>query len=365
MHDFSKLKKKLQKDEFESFEKIYNILEDNKSKNIFYYRILFDIERSNYNLLKLCQAMYFDNSIYNKSDMMYKRIIDYLLEDNNYEKDIYVYGYVKPIINFLENFNIREIYPQSIFKVIFSKINIKEKFLLVFEKFRYIKQKNRINRKKNSSEVINIVLDNRKIKSENTLYANYGTFVYNEYIKGIQYFGESFLKFDDHEVFVDGGAYYLETSKEFSYIVNGKYKMIYAFEPYKKIYESIENNLNNIKIFNKGLYNKTTTKKFSASLNGDSRICESGSETIDLVDLDSLNIDATIVKLDIEGAELEALDGMKKTIKRCRPKLLISGYHKKLDTINIINKVLDIDNTYKVYIRHYNYNECETVIYFI
>ncbi len=69
--------------------------------------------------------------------------------------------------------------------------------------------------------------------------------------------------------------------------------------------------------------------------------------------------------MDIEGAESEAILGATNTIKRCKPRLLICGYHLKNDCIKLIKQVLSINSDYKIYIRHYNFNTYETVIYFV
>lgn len=73
----------------------------------------------------------------------------------------------------------------------------------------------------------------------------------------------------------------------------------------------------------------------------------------------------TFIKMDIEGAELEALKGAVDTIKRCHPKLAICVYHKREDLITIPQFIKSIDKSYKLYLRaHYPYVS-ETVLYAI
>lgn len=69
--------------------------------------------------------------------------------------------------------------------------------------------------------------------------------------------------------------------------------------------------------------------------------------------------------MDVEGAELDALIGASETIKNYHPKLAISIYHKSSDIYEIPKCILDIDNTYNFYIRHYTNLEFETVLYAI
>ncbi len=63
-------------------------------------------------------------------------------------------------------------------------------------------------------------------------------------------------------------------------------------------------------------------------------------EEIEVVTLDEalkeLGIDRVdVVKMDIEGAEIEAVKGMKNTIKKCHPKLIIATYHEYYNAIQV------------------------------
>lgn len=72
------------------------------------------------------------------------------------------------------------------------------------------------------------------------------------------------------------------------------------------------------------------------------------------------------IKFDVEGAELEAIIGGEKTIKKDKPKMLISAYHKSDDYFSIPLQVLSFRPDYKVYMRHYPYVPAwDTNFYFI
>ena len=72
-------------------------------------------------------------------------------------------------------------------------------------------------------------------------------------------------------------------------------------------------------------------------------------------------------KNDIEGSELAALRGAKKTIQRDYPMLLISAYHKIDDLITLPQyiKSIDKENRYKLYLRHHALTRPELVLYAI
>ena len=71
----------------------------------------------------------------------------------------------------------------------------------------------------------------------------------------------------------------------------------------------------------------------------------------------------TFIKMDIEGAEYEALLGAKETIQKNKPKLAISIYHKPEDIISIPKLIKSMVPNYRLYIRHYSNADNETVLY--
>lgn len=73
--------------------------------------------------------------------------------------------------------------------------------------------------------------------------------------------------------------------------------------------------------------------------------------------------EATYIKMDIEGAEYEALLGAKKTIKNYKPKLAISIYHKRCDIWEIPILLLSYNSDYKFYLRTYSFSGNDTVLY--
>jgi FkbM family methyltransferase len=195
---------------------------------------------------------------------------------------------------------------------------------------------------------------------------------FNSIISEKQYFPSDIFTLTDTECFVDGGAYNGETIDEFIDETNNKFRYIYAFEPdiqnYNNIKESIRNiDYNHPKLFNSGLYSKTGRIGFNSHGNSASFICETGKDKVSLVKLDEVvgEYKPTYIKLDIEGAEAEALHGMKDTITKYHPKLAISIYHKAADLWELPLVILKLSASYKIYIRHYSNGLHETVCYAI
>ena len=71
----------------------------------------------------------------------------------------------------------------------------------------------------------------------------------------------------------------------------------------------------------------------------------------------------TFLKMDVEGAEYDALLGAEKLIKECRPRMAISIYHKPEDIITIPDLILKMNPDYRITFRHYGLDDLETIMY--
>lgn len=184
------------------------------------------------------------------------------------------------------------------------------------------------------------------------------------------YFDEEIILFSKDEVFLDCGCYDFSTSNELLER-NKSVKKIFAFEPdrenYKKCEKAIKNKSCQVELFCAGLWDKKTQLYFNAFGGMGSKIVEEGSSKIDVLTIDEVVKEekVTFIKMDIEGAELEALIGGQRVIKEYRPTLAISVYHKMNDMITIPRYIKSIVPEYKFYLRHYTNAEVDTVLYAI
>jgi len=69
------------------------------------------------------------------------------------------------------------------------------------------------------------------------------------------------------------------------------------------------------------------------------------------------------IKMDIEGSELGALRGAESTIRRWRPKLAISLYHRPEDFFSIPSWIDSLGIGYRLFLDHYSIHHEETVLY--
>jgi len=192
-----------------------------------------------------------------------------------------------------------------------------------------------------------------------------------------QYFDTKIIKpiLSKEEIFIDAGCCNCYTVNQFIQKCNNEYRKIIAFEPSPKQYkECTENskNIRDIKIHQCGLWNENTDIYFndeSASTGGAhiSGKPKDNATKIKARKLDDIlnGEEATFIKMDVEGAELNALKGAAQTILKYRPKLAICVYHKPEDIIEIPAYILSLHNDYKIYLRHYSLWHGETVLYAI
>lgn len=186
-------------------------------------------------------------------------------------------------------------------------------------------------------------------------------------IRGKQYF-DVFEPCED-EVFVDAGAFDGKTLDDFLIWSSKKYKKIYAMEPMQEAYDSLcdkfgSRNEENIEILKYAAWNKCEKLHFTED-SSSSCVNNSGTVIIEGCGIDSIVKDepVTFIKMDIEGSELKALEGAKKTILRNHPRLAICIYHKPMDLIELASYILELVPEYKLYIRHYTTFTWETVLY--
>lgn len=179
-----------------------------------------------------------------------------------------------------------------------------------------------------------------------------------------QYF--DVFKKGDEEIFLDVGGYDGITTKLFKEWTGNFDSEAYIIEASElninNIRERIERyKLKNVKIIEGAAWNEECTLNFDDK-GAASEISSNGDE-IRAIKIDNAIEAATFIKMDVEGAEYQALQGAEKLIKKYKPRMAISIYHKDWDILTIATEILRINNNYKFKIRHYSTNIWETVLY--
>lgn len=182
--------------------------------------------------------------------------------------------------------------------------------------------------------------------------------------------------------FVDAGCYNCNDDYRFAEWSKGQYSDIIAFEPdpvqYKKCEEQLlRHSIRDIRLIQAGLSARSGTVEFAVKGAGGSHIVQQDISTqighgrikeyvtVPITTLDHVMSDETVgfIKMDIEGAELDALRGAANVISRDRPFLAISVYHKPGDVLALMQYIHEIVPDYRFWLRHYGALFYETVLY--
>lgn len=181
-----------------------------------------------------------------------------------------------------------------------------------------------------------------------------------------QYFDFPFIN-DHAEHFIDCGGFDGATSLEFARRFP-QYKTIQCFEPDPlqcAQTKTLLKALARIEVHPYGVSDTYQKVRFSAAGSA-SKVCEDGENTVEVVSLDEyLKGPASFIKMDIEGYEINALEGARRIIIEQRPLLAICCYHRPDDLRKIPQLVMSYYSGYKIYLRHYTEGLLETVFYFV
>jgi len=177
------------------------------------------------------------------------------------------------------------------------------------------------------------------------------------------------IKLQDDEVFVDAGLYIGDTVEEFVRRTNGKYNKIYGFDIDGENFKIAESNLqkyNNIEIIQKGLWSNTCSQNADLGMLAGSNINEEAKTEVNLIALDDFFKDPpppTFIKMDIEGAEMQALIGAEKLLKNNSPKLAISVYHQPQDIYELTELIHKFNPEYHFKLRSHLPFTLKTILY--
>lgn len=168
----------------------------------------------------------------------------------------------------------------------------------------------------------------------------------------------SILKLSENEVYIDLGAYNGDTALEFAAAANNRYRHIYAFEPNPKNYKKLCRNtetLHDVTAFNAAAWKEDTVLRFTKNEGRMSRNSASGEVEIPALSSDNaVKGQATLIKLDVEGAEAEAIEGARRHISG-GASVVCALYHRNEDLFAIPLKLLEINPGFKLYVRHQLY----------
>ena len=186
---------------------------------------------------------------------------------------------------------------------------------------------------------INLIYKIFNIRIKN--FGGKGLLIYREWIEDLFFLAPRILG-QKKNIIIDAGANFGMYSILFAKLnLNNQVYSVEPFKEYNKIilHNSKLNNLKNIKIINKVLSNKIARYKLNKNLGNTSASITRKFNKSGHVGVKSITIDKLVktnkikkidfIKLDVEGAELMALQGGKKSIKNFKPKIALECSSKK------------------------------------
>ncbi len=177
------------------------------------------------------------------------------------------------------------------------------------------------------------------------------------------------VRFDDlqqlfalgsEESCLDLGAYDGDTVREFLKLTGGNYKKITAVEAdrrnYRKLCAKI-GALKNVQLIEAAVWNEDTELDFSDSGGRQSTLINAHKRKVRALRMDGVlgGDSVSYIKMDVEGAEKEALLGLRQHIGRDKPKMFIAAYHYDNDFFELPELIWQLNPYYKIYLRKHPY----------
>jgi FkbM family methyltransferase len=190
------------------------------------------------------------------------------------------------------------------------------------------------------------------------------------------YFGVDCVALSSSETLVDCGAFDGDTIRSYRHITQDTFESVIALEPdpynfaaLKEAYASDPR----IELHPIAASRSVSQLTFAAGRGSFSSAEQYADATSapEFVNVSTAPLDQivtrkpTIIKIDVEGAESDVLEGARQIINAHRPKLTVAVYHKPLDIADLTDRIDAIAPGYRFYARHHGGFLLETVLYAI
>lgn len=188
----------------------------------------------------------------------------------------------------------------------------------------------------------------------------------------IKYFDDDFEENKGFQRFIDCGAFTGDTLIDLNRL-KGKIEKIALFESdlltFQKLLQTVDEGTElwaeEMSLYPCGVWSDTIKLKANNGMGLNSHISNDGNDIIQCVSLDQVlkGFKPTFLKMDVEGAEYQALLGSKNIIKESKPDMVISLYHDLRDIWELPLFIHSWDLGYKFYIRTYGSGGNATMLY--
>jgi len=189
---------------------------------------------------------------------------------------------------------------------------------------------------------------------------------------GRQYFPRSLFRISPDECFVDCGAYDGDTIKDLVRESGGAFKKVIAFEADPANFSQLQQFVSRhpqiasrVLLRQEAVGRSAGTVRFAATASANASVSRTGETVVKCVALDDVlaSEKPTMIKMDVEGSELDALQGAESTIKKHQPLLAICAYHRPADLCEIPFALKGFEPESRLYLRSYAMDGFDTVSY--
>jgi FkbM family methyltransferase len=177
-----------------------------------------------------------------------------------------------------------------------------------------------------------------------------------------QYFPRDIIRPNPNESFVDGGAFDGDTLRSAPW----EFARILAIEPDPASAQKLRNCAGaTLTVHEKLLGGAAGSARFNGGGTMASCRSDSGALEIPIVTLDQLTHGErpTFIKLDVEGDELRALQGGRKTLRECQPVVAVCAYHRPEDLWTLPLFLHETLPAHRLYLRAHAGDGFELVVY--
>ena len=173
---------------------------------------------------------------------------------------------------------------------------------------------------------------------------------------------------------IDAGGCLGDTALAFAATVGAEGR-VYSFEPMPNLRDVFIGNAGRnpdlsgrMELFDRAVFDTSGNTLTFADFGAGSRPQAGGAVPAVTIALDDFVREHDVprvdfIKMDIEGSEREALRGAAETIRRFKPKLAISAYHRPDDLLVLPALIREIEPSYALFFDHYTIHAEESVIF--
>ena len=166
------------------------------------------------------------------------------------------------------------------------------------------------------------------------------------------------------EVYLDLGAYNGDTIRELGELTDWRWRELVAVEPDRRncrklrvLAEELAERGLPVEVYEAGIWSEQGELGFSDSGGRQSTFIGAEKKTVPVTTIDALaeGREVSLIKMDVEGAELQALAGGRETLQKFAPKLFVAAYHYDVDLFRLPLLLQKIVPHYKIYLRKHPY----------